>query len=82
MLRKTALGLGIGLSTIGSAGIAIYVAGAVDVLVNQPPDRSWLFWGLAVAGPAVGSLAGGVALLVLWWNLRRKDAREPLEDQV
>lgn len=71
LLRAFTLLSGAALSIVGSFLLGSYVVGAVRIVIEQPADRSWLFWGLALAGIGIMSTAGGVALLVIWWSLRR-----------
>ncbi len=79
MLRKTALVLGVLLTVAGLAAIGMYVAGVVEIIVDRPPDASWLFWGLGIAGIGATLLAGGVGLLLLFRYLRRTEIQPPSE---
>lgn len=71
-----ALIIGIALAIAGLFLVLIYMVGVVDILVNQPPDQSWLFWGLGVAFIGVTLLAGGIVLLVVWWRSRPDSNRD------
>ena len=75
MLRLFALVLGIGLALFGLAGIAFYVVGVVDIVINRPPDQSWLFWGIPLATIGATALLTGVGLLILWRHLGRNENR-------
>lgn len=75
MLRLFALFLGIGLVLFGLVGIAFYVVGVVDIVINRPPDQSWLFWGIPLATIGTTALLTGVGLLILWRHLRRTEDR-------
>ena len=74
-LSTIALVLGAILTASGLFLLGLYLAGVVDVVIDQPADRSWLFWGLGVAFSGVTLLVGGVALIVVWW--RTRSDREP-----
>ena len=74
MLRMVALWLGIALSVVGLLGIGAYVWGMVEIMVNQPPDQSWLFWALPLATVGATLLLGGVGLLILWRHLGKTDS--------
>lgn len=73
MIRVAALSLGIVLTLVGLIGIGLYAVGVIDIMINRPPDQSWLFWGLPLAIIGATSLLGGVGLLVLWRYLRRAE---------
>lgn len=73
-LRKRILGrvllVGGGLLAVGGlGGIGGYVIRAVEVL--DQPDRSWLFWGLAVLFIGVALLFAGVSLVVVGRDMVR-----------
>lgn len=53
----------------------MYVWGVVDVLGQ--PDRSWLFWGLAILFPGIGLTFLGAVLVVLGRGLMRSSMSEP-----
>ncbi len=72
-MRVLALVLGIVLSLIGLVGIGLYAVGVIDIMINRPPDQSWLFWGLALAIIGATALLGGLGLLVLWRYLRNTE---------
>lgn len=74
MLRAVALWLGITLSVIGLLGIGAYLWGVIAIMINQPPDQSWLFWGSPLAMIGATLLIGGVGLLILWRHLKKTDA--------
>jgi len=69
VLRHVAGGTGLLLVGFGTFLVASYVVGAVQVIGEA--DRSWLFWGLALAsqGLAIGGLGG---LLVAWGHMEGK----------
>lgn len=71
MLRIVALWLGIALIGVGLAGVGAYLWGVAGIVIDQPPDRSWLFWGLPLAMIGTTSLVAGVGLLILWRHLKR-----------
>lgn len=65
-----ALLAGIVLTVCGLFFLGAYVAGVIDILIAQPADRSWLFWGLGVGFIGITLLVGGIALLVVWRKTR------------
>lgn len=69
-LRSAALVIGLGLTVLGLFAVGTYVAGVIDIFVERPADRSWLFWGLAVAGLGVVALGSGITLLIIWRQTR------------
>lgn len=71
MLERLALILGVVLTALGLAGVGVYVAGVLQIIVEQPADQSWIFWGLGIASVGATSLIGGVGLLLLWRHLRK-----------
>jgi len=77
MMEKLALGLGILLSALGLAGIGLYLWGAVDIMIRQPPDQSWLFWASPLAMIGATLLIGGIGLLILWRHLRKTEEGGP-----
>ena len=79
MLRKSALAIGVLLILAGLGGVGIYAAGVVDIIVEQPADRSWLFWGAGFLFFGILALGSGVALLVVWRNLSRQERPQPPE---
>lgn len=72
MLRTVALWLGLVLGIIGLLGIGAYLWGVVDIMINQPPDQSWLFWASPLAMIGTTLLIGGIGLLILWRHLKRR----------
>lgn len=68
---------GAALSIVGLFLLGSYAVGVLRIVIEQPADRSWLFWGLALAGIGVMLIAGGVALLVIWRSLRGRQDRRP-----
>lgn len=72
LLRAFTLLSGAALSIVGLFLFGSYVVGVIRIVIEQPADRSWLFWGLALAGIGVMFTVGGVALLVVWRSLGRK----------
>lgn len=77
MLRRAALVVGIVLILVGIGGVGVYVAGVVDIIVNDPADRSWLFWGFGLLGFGIVALGSGIVLLVVWRNLVRREETQP-----
>lgn len=75
-LRGLALGLGIFLAAGGLLGLGVYVAGAFGIFIRQPGDRSWLYWGLAIALIGMTLLIGGIALIYAW-HVLGKEPEEP-----
>lgn len=73
MIRVAALTLGIVLTLAGLVGIGLYAIGVVDIMVNRPPDQSWLFWGLPLAIIGATALLGGIGLLILWRYLHNTE---------
>lgn len=73
MLQRVALILGIVLTVLGLVGVGAYLVGVVDIMIAKPADRSWLFWGLGIAGPGATLLIGGVGLLMLWRHLKKTE---------
>lgn len=69
-LSTLALVLGILLTASGLFFLGSYLAGVVEILLEQPADRSWLFWGLGIAFIGITLLVGGVALVVVWRKTR------------
>lgn len=65
-----ALIVGVVLTISGLILFGIYVAGVIDILIDQPADRSWLFWGLGFAFIGIILLVGGIALVVVWRKTR------------
>jgi len=55
---------------MGLFGIIAYIAGVVDIIVSQPADRSWLFWGLGLAAIGLTLVGAGIGLLLLWRKTR------------
>lgn len=70
LLTSAALVLGIVLSGSGLIFLGIYIAGVIEILIDQPADRSWLFWGLGIAFIGMTLLVAGVALVVVWRRTR------------
>lgn len=73
LLRALAVSSGIPLTLAGLFLIGAYIAGVVDIMINRPADRSWIFWGLGVAFIGVTLLVSGAVLLVVWWNSRLRE---------
>lgn len=71
MLRMAALALGVVLIAVGLVGVGLYGYGVIDIVINKPGDRSWLFWGLPLGIGGAVSLITGIGLLFLWRYLRR-----------
>lgn len=55
---------------MGLFGIIAYIAGVIDIIVSQPADRSWLFWGLGLAAIGLTLVGAGIGLLLLWRKTR------------
>lgn len=70
VLPFLALVLGVLLTIVGLFGVGLYVAGVIDILIDQPADRSWLFWGLGIAFTGFAAIVGGIILLVVWRKTR------------
>lgn len=62
--------IGIPLIAMGGYFLGVYLFGVVDIMINKPPDRSWLFWGIPVAFVGLIMLAAGVGLAMTAWRLR------------
>lgn len=73
MLRTSALVVGITLTVLGLVLVGFYLVGVVEIVIEQPADRSWLFWGLGIAGFGATVLAGGVGLIALWRHLSKAE---------
>jgi len=69
-LPPVAFVLGIVFTGAGFVLLGIYVAGVIEILIDRPADRSWLFWGLGVAFMGIIQVVGGVALVVVWRRTR------------
>lgn len=67
-----ALLVGVVLTLSGLVLFGIYVGGVIDILIDQPADRSWLFWGIGLAFIGITLLVGGIALLVVWRKTRSR----------
>lgn len=50
--------------------VVAYIAGLIDIIVSQPADRSWIFWGLGLAAIGLALLGAGVGLLIVWRKTR------------
>lgn len=79
MLRKSALAVGVLLIIAGSGGVGIYAAGLIDIIIEQPADRSWLFWGAGFLFFGILALGSGITLLFAWRNLGRQERTQPSE---
>jgi hypothetical protein len=42
----------------------------IDIVVDEPADRSWIFWGLGLASIGLALLAAGIGLLLVWRKTR------------
>ena len=49
--------------------IGAYIVGIVDVL--DKPDKSWIFWGLAILFTGIFAIAGGVPMMFFGRRLIR-----------
>lgn len=67
-IRFGAYAAAILLSAFGIFLIGAYVAGAIEVVVEDASDKSWLYWGLALAFFGIVVLAMGIGLA--WWSWR------------
>lgn len=72
-MRILALLFGLFLTVTGILMIGAYLVGVVDIFIDQPPDRSWLFWGIPIATIGATALLGGVGLLILWRHLGKPE---------
>ena len=59
--------------------LGAYVFGAIEVVVEDAPDKSWLYWGLALAFFGGVFLAMGVGLAWWSWRLGKKNQELPLD---
>ena len=66
LLRFAAYAAAVLLSALGIFLLVAYIAGAIEVLVEDAADKSWLYWGLALAFFGVIVLATGIGLA--WWS--------------
>lgn len=73
MLRTSALAVGIALTLLGLVLVGFYLFGVVEIVIEQPADRSWLFWGLGLAGFGATISIGGLALIALWRHLKKTE---------
>lgn len=73
MLRTIALVVGITLTVLGLVLVGFYLVGVAEIIIEQPADRSWLFWGLGLAGFGATISMGGLALIALWLHLRKAE---------
>ena len=62
------------LSILGITSVTVYVVGVIDVVINQEPDRSWIYWGLGFGLFGLICLATGVGLMVVARSLRKSAA--------
>ncbi|MGB7859668.1 MAG: hypothetical protein WBM90_04160 [Acidimicrobiia bacterium] len=58
------------LIVFGSVLIGIYLFGVFEVITEDPPDKSWLFWGLGLFLFGMFGLGTGIGLAVLGRSLR------------
>ena len=54
--------VGAGLVLFGVWAVGAYVWGVIEVL--NEPDRSWIFWGLAILFIGIGAIGTGVGMVV------------------
>ena len=47
---------------VGAWGILAYIWGVIDILGE--PDKSWIFWGLAILFIGILALGAGIGLIV------------------
>lgn len=73
LIRFTAYAAAVLLSAFGIFLIGAYVAGAIEVIVEDAPDKSWLYWGLALAFLGVVVLIMGIGLAWWSWKLGKKN---------
>lgn len=73
-VRTIALIGGVILVFAGLFGIGIYAAGVIEIVVEQPPDRSWLFWGLIFLLGGLTCLGGGIGLIYAWRAMGRAES--------
>lgn len=73
IMKTSALVVGILLVVVGSIGIGFYVAGVIEILVERPADRSWLFWGLGFFAFGLIFAGAGVGLILVSRNSSRAE---------
>lgn len=69
-VRWSALIGGTVLIVFGSVLIGIYLFGVFEVITEDPPDKSWLFWGLGLFLFGIIGLGAGIGLALLGRSLR------------
>jgi protein-S-isoprenylcysteine O-methyltransferase Ste14 len=65
------------LAAFGIFLIGAYVAGAIEVIVEDAADKSWLYWGLALALLGMVVLIMGVGLAWWSWKLGKQNREGP-----
>ena len=62
------------LIAMGVFAVGAYVVGVVDILVEKPADRSWLFWGagLAMFGLIVAGIGVGLVVAIRLSNRKTR----------
>lgn len=66
----TVCGLGCLVTLTGIWAIAGYIWGVVSVL--NEPDKSWIFWGLAIFFIGLIGLGLGIGMIVAGWSLVKR----------
>ncbi len=77
LLRFGAYAAAVLLTAFGVFLIGAYVVGAVEVIAEDAADKSWLYWGLALAFFGVVVLVMGIGLAWWSWTLGRKNREAP-----
>lgn len=75
LLRGTGYALSAVLVVVGGFLAGLYFVGVAEIFVEQPPDRSWLFWGLPLAFIGLGLLVSGVVLAIAMRSVGRKERK-------
>ena len=63
---------GVGLFLVGA-----YLWGVVEIIVEDPADKSWLFWGLGLALFGVMFVGGGIGLALFGRSLGQGSETTP-----
>jgi hypothetical protein len=71
--------VGVVLVAFGLFLVGAYAVGIIEIFVEKPADRSWLFWGagLAVFGVMLASAGVGLILAARSWRRRSRVERGP-----
>lgn len=73
LIRFGAYAAALLLSAFGLFLIGAYVAGAIEVIAEDAADKSWLYWGLALAFLGGVVLVMGIGLAWWSWKLGKKN---------